>query len=55
LVEGLRISADTQQFVDWLAQDVEIGFETIFLHHVGRDLQRFIDVFSSRVLPSFTS
>jgi probable non-F420 flavinoid oxidoreductase len=55
LVEGLRISADMQQFVDWLAQDVEIGFDSIYLHHVGRDLERFIDVFSSHVLPSVTS
>jgi alkanesulfonate monooxygenase SsuD/methylene tetrahydromethanopterin reductase-like flavin-dependent oxidoreductase (luciferase family) len=55
LVEGLRISSDTRQFTDWLAQDIELGFDTIYLHHVGRDLERFIDVFSDRVLPRITS
>jgi probable non-F420 flavinoid oxidoreductase len=53
LVNGLRISVDPNQFVDWFAGDFEIGFDAIYLHHVGRDPETFIDAFAERVLPRF--
>jgi probable non-F420 flavinoid oxidoreductase len=55
LAKGLRISADALQFVDWIAQDIEVGFDAIYLHHVGRDLRTFIQVFGERVLPRFVA
>jgi len=50
--EMMRVSADVERHIDWLAGDVEMGFEEIDLHCVHRDQQeRFIDVFGERVLP----
>ncbi|HLM65936.1 MAG TPA: TIGR03885 family FMN-dependent LLM class oxidoreductase [Longimicrobium sp.] len=52
MAEKLRISADPEQHLEWLAEDVQMGFEEINLHCVHRDGQeRFIDVFGERVLP----
>lgn len=52
VAEKMRISADPEQHLEWLAEDVQMGFEEINLHCVHRDEQeRFIDVFGERVLP----
>jgi hypothetical protein len=48
----LRISADIGQHIAWLQQDIDAGFGAIYLHHVGPDLERFVDVFGERVLPA---
>jgi coenzyme F420-dependent glucose-6-phosphate dehydrogenase len=51
----MRISADVGQHLEWLAGDVEMGFEEINLHCVHREQQeRFIDVFGERVLPGLS-
>lgn len=48
----MRVSADVDQHVRWLEQDLELGFVEINLHNVCRDEQeRFIEVFGERVLP----
>jgi coenzyme F420-dependent glucose-6-phosphate dehydrogenase len=50
--EKMRVSADVERHLEWLAGDVEMGFEEINLHCVHREQQeRFIDVFGERVLP----
>ena len=33
----------------------ELGFERLYLHHVGQDQQRFIDAFGAKVIPELTS
>lgn len=48
----IRISSDVQRHIDWLHQDVELGFERILVHNVNRDQERFIDVFGEKVLPA---
>jgi coenzyme F420-dependent glucose-6-phosphate dehydrogenase len=48
----VRISAEPGRHVEWLRRDVERGFEAIYLHEVGPDQDRFIDVFGREVLPS---
>ena len=35
----------------WLNELVQIGFDEIYLHHVGREQLRFIDAFGTSVLP----
>jgi hypothetical protein len=30
---------------------VDLGFDRIYLHHVGKEQERFLDVFGERVLP----
>jgi probable non-F420 flavinoid oxidoreductase len=44
-------SADIERHVGWLQQIAELGVETIFLHHVGKEQRRFIETFAERVLP----
>jgi probable non-F420 flavinoid oxidoreductase len=52
LAGHIRISSDVQRHIDWLHQDVELGFERILVHNVNRDQERFIDVFGDKVLPA---
>ena len=47
----VRISADPARHVEWLRRDEERGFEALYLHEVGPDQERFIDVFGREVLP----
>lgn len=53
LHERIRISADLKQHVDWLHQDIELGFDRIYIHNVNREQERFIDAFGEHVLPAF--
>jgi coenzyme F420-dependent glucose-6-phosphate dehydrogenase len=47
----VRISADLAQQAAWLAADLQLGFEALFLHNVNREQARFIEDFGARVLP----
>ena len=51
LKDMVRVSADVQQHIDWVKQDMELGFERIILHNVNREQQHFIKVFGDEVLP----
>lgn len=48
------ISSQPDRFVDWLAEYVALGFEGIYLHHVGVAQREFIDVFGAHVLPALS-
>lgn len=51
-LEGkLYVSADVEYHVHWLEGAIELGFDEIYLNHVGRNIRRFIDVFGEKVLP----
>ena len=50
---GVRISASLAQHAAWIASDAELGFERIFLHHVGLEQSDFIADFGRNVLPQF--
>jgi coenzyme F420-dependent glucose-6-phosphate dehydrogenase len=45
------ISSDPDQHAAWLAGYAELGFEEIYLHHVGQEQEKFIRVFGAEVLP----
>jgi alkanesulfonate monooxygenase SsuD/methylene tetrahydromethanopterin reductase-like flavin-dependent oxidoreductase (luciferase family) len=48
----VRVSADPEQHLRWVAEYAEMGFEEINVHNVCREEQeRFIEVFGQRVLP----
>mgnify|MGYP001287875964 FL=1 len=47
----VRISADPTRHVEWLRGDMEMGFEAIYLHNVGRNQAEFIEAFGRDVLP----
>lgn len=51
LHEHVRISADVEQHTDWLQEYAALGFDDIYLHHVGQDQDQFIDTFGAKVLP----
>jgi probable non-F420 flavinoid oxidoreductase len=50
--DGVLVSADLEQHVAWLQELAALGFEAIYLHHVGQELEPFIDAFGERVLPA---
>ncbi|RSM86259.1 TIGR03557 family F420-dependent LLM class oxidoreductase [Kibdelosporangium aridum] len=47
----VNVSAQPNQHADWLHQYAGLGFDEIYLHHVGQQLDAFIDVFGDKVLP----
>jgi coenzyme F420-dependent glucose-6-phosphate dehydrogenase len=49
---AVRISSSLQQHVDWLGEDLRLGFERLYLHNVNREQERFIDAFGDKVLPA---
>jgi len=49
--ESLLISSDLARHAAWLAEYIDLGFEEIQLHHVGRNQDAFIDAFGAGVLP----
>jgi probable non-F420 flavinoid oxidoreductase len=48
---AVLVSSDLGQHAEWLHEYAELGFEAIYLHHVGREQRAFIDAFGEHVLP----
>ncbi|MGX5696184.1 TIGR03885 family FMN-dependent LLM class oxidoreductase [Agromyces soli] len=48
----IPVSADLGRHAHHLAELAELGFDRIFVHHVGTEQDRFIDAFGARVLPA---
>ncbi|BCL16730.1 TIGR03885 family FMN-dependent LLM class oxidoreductase [Micromonospora sagamiensis] len=51
LRQVVNISADLGRHTGWLEEYLDLGFDRIFLHHVGQELGPFVDVFGTEVLP----
>lgn len=51
VLESVLVSADLARHTAWLQELASLGFAEIQLHHVGQDLDPFIDAFGARVLP----
>jgi coenzyme F420-dependent glucose-6-phosphate dehydrogenase len=51
LKDMVRISADVNEHIQWLQQDISLGFDKIILHNVNRDQETFIQDFGKLVLP----
>ncbi len=51
MASSVIISSDPDEHVRRLQEFVDLGFERIYLHHVGKEQERFLDVFGERVLP----
>jgi probable non-F420 flavinoid oxidoreductase len=47
----VQVSADPARHLAKLAELAELGFDRIFLHHVGTEQDAFIEVFGDQVLP----
>jgi probable non-F420 flavinoid oxidoreductase len=48
----VNISADLERHIEWLRGYAALGFERIYLHHVGQDLMPFVETFGAKVLPA---
>ena len=48
---AVRISSDPGRQVEWLRGDLERGFDGLYLHEVGLEQERFVEVFGRKVLP----
>lgn len=51
VAQVVRISSDLGQHRAWLERDLE-PFDSVYLHEVGRDQRRFVEVFGAEVLPA---
>ena len=49
--DAVRISADPAQHAAWIAEYVELGFDEVYLHHVGQEQREWLEVFGDKVLP----
>jgi coenzyme F420-dependent glucose-6-phosphate dehydrogenase len=49
--ENMLATSSLEHVVERLVQYAEIGFERMYLHHVGPDQHRFIETFAAEVLP----
>ncbi len=49
------VSAELSQHVEWLRELAALGFDDIAVHHVGQDLDAFIDAFGEHVLPELAA
>jgi probable non-F420 flavinoid oxidoreductase len=50
--EVVNVSADLERHTAWLRGYADLGFDRIYLHHVGQDLSDFVTTFGAKVLPA---
>ena len=48
---AVLVSSDLAQHAEWLSEYAELGFDAIYLHHVGKEQRAFIEAFGEHVLP----
>jgi coenzyme F420-dependent glucose-6-phosphate dehydrogenase len=51
--EHIRISINLKRHIEWLSEDLEMGFSQVIIHNVNREQERFIKDFGTSVLPAF--
>ncbi len=49
--QAVRISANLDDHIRWLQDDIDLGFDHIFLHNAAADQEHFIQTFAEHVLP----
>ena len=52
VAKSVRISSDPAQHLAWLAEDVKLGFEGLYLHNVNTEQRGYISAFGKHVLPA---
>jgi probable non-F420 flavinoid oxidoreductase len=53
--DNVLISSAPGWFIERLAEAVELGFEEIYVHHVGKEQRAFLDCFGEHVVPAVRS
>lgn len=51
VTDSVYVSSDPSRHVEWLAELADLGFDGLYLHHVGQEQDRFIETFGEKVLP----
>lgn len=51
VAEVVNVSADLGRHTAWLREYAELGFDEIYLHHVGKEQEGFVEAFGESVLP----
>jgi probable non-F420 flavinoid oxidoreductase len=51
----VQVSADPAEHLDRLVALADLGFDRVFLHHVGTEQDAFIDLFGERVVPQLAA
>lgn len=54
LHESVLVSSDLGRHRKWLAEFFDLGFDGIYVHHVGQSQERFIEAFGDEVIPELT-
>lgn len=49
--DSVLVSADLSRHIAWLDEFAALGFDGLYLHHVGQEQDRFIEAFGAKVLP----
>ena len=47
----MLISSDLDAHRDYIQAHIDMGFDRVYLHHVGADRSAWIETFGTRVLP----
>jgi probable non-F420 flavinoid oxidoreductase len=55
MADAVLISSDLGQHAAWLHERIELGFDAVYVHHVGKEQDAFIDAFGDKVLPELRS
>jgi probable non-F420 flavinoid oxidoreductase len=48
---AVEVSADLGYHAAWLSEMVDLGFDGIWIHHVGKSQRAFLEAFGDKVLP----
>jgi probable non-F420 flavinoid oxidoreductase len=48
---SVEVSADLGYHAAWLAEMIEMGFDGVWIHHVGQSQRAFLEAFGDKVLP----
>jgi probable non-F420 flavinoid oxidoreductase len=49
--KSVLVSSDLDQHATWLGELADLGFDGLYLHHVGKEQEDFIQAFGESVLP----
>jgi probable non-F420 flavinoid oxidoreductase len=55
VTDAVLVAADPSLHVKWLREVAELDVDAIYLHHVGKEQDRFLDVFAHEVLPEVSA
>jgi alkanesulfonate monooxygenase SsuD/methylene tetrahydromethanopterin reductase-like flavin-dependent oxidoreductase (luciferase family) len=51
MLEGVLVSSDPAVHAERLQGYLDLGFDDIYVHHVGKEQERFVEVYGEHVLP----